>query len=166
MNWPAIPNLNTIATRLPLIFPEGIENRDFVIDERATRTLFVMFYLVAIEGEHRWARPSQVSDMSDEQAKLDSAKDRQDWEMKTLSNYNKRPQQPWYSKDARQDIMNETIKAGFVALGAIIERTGLPVKTPFPKHAMSKDFAKLFDEDLTGQSLLTAIEQWQKAHLK
>ncbi|MEX5993703.1 hypothetical protein AB6H20_04620 [Providencia vermicola] len=28
-----------------------------------------------------------------------------------------------------------------MALGAVIERTGLPVTTPLPKYAMSKAFA-------------------------
>ncbi|EBG4192197.1 restriction endonuclease, partial [Salmonella enterica] len=41
MSWPHVPSLEVIAERLPLIFPEGTENRNYVIREMAARTLYV-----------------------------------------------------------------------------------------------------------------------------
>lgn len=33
MTWPAVPALGTVTERLPLIFPEGVENRQYCIRE-------------------------------------------------------------------------------------------------------------------------------------
>lgn len=63
LSWPHVPSLEVIAERLPLIFPEGTENRNYVIREMAARTLYVMFYAGAVEGADRWIRPSQVTDI-------------------------------------------------------------------------------------------------------
>ena len=55
-----------------MIFPEGINRRNFVIREMAARTVFSMLYVGAIEGNDRWIRPDQVTRMTDEQARLTS----------------------------------------------------------------------------------------------
>lgn len=90
MSWPQVPSLEVIADRLPLIFPEGTENRNYVIREMAARTLYVMFYAGAIEGQDRWIRPSQVTDMYDEQAEQLSDDEREAWVKRALSSKNDR----------------------------------------------------------------------------
>lgn len=65
---PPVPSLQTIIIRLPLIFPEGIEHRNYVIREMAAKTIFVMLYIDAVEGTGRWLRPDQVTKMTDLQA--------------------------------------------------------------------------------------------------
>lgn len=67
-----VPALSIIMERLPKIFPEGTQNRNYLIREMAAKTIFVMFYAGAIEGEGRWIRPNQVVNMGDTQtAKID-----------------------------------------------------------------------------------------------
>lgn len=91
LSWPHVPSLEVIAERLPLIFPEGTENRNYVIREMAARTLYVMFYAGAVEGADRWIRPSQVTDMSDVQAALLTDEERQSWVKQALSSKKDRP---------------------------------------------------------------------------
>ncbi|EFL5796446.1 restriction endonuclease [Escherichia albertii] len=165
LSWPQVPSLEVIADRLPLIFPEGTENRNYVIREMAARTLYVMFYAGAIEGQDRWIRPSQVTDMYDEQAEQLSDDQREAWVKRALSSKKDRPANTWYAPNSREPVRDETIRYGFIALGAVVERAGLPVTTPLPKYAMAADFAALFDESLSDDSLVEVIASWQKAHL-
>ncbi|EHD2270853.1 restriction endonuclease [Vibrio cholerae] len=165
LSWPHVPSLEVIAERLPLIFPEGTENRNYVIREMAARTLYVMFYAGAVEGADRWIRPSQVTDMSDVQATLLTDEERQSWVKQALSSKKDRPVTTWYAPNSREPVRDETIRYGFIALGAVIERTGLPVTTPLPKYAMSKAFAALFNVDLIGDDLEALIRSWQNSHL-
>lgn len=67
MTWPAVPALSTVTERLPLIFPDGIENRQYCIRESTAKTVLTMIYCGAVYGSNRWIRPSQVVDMSDAQ---------------------------------------------------------------------------------------------------
>jgi hypothetical protein len=62
---PALPTVATIMRRLERIFPDGTPNRVNAVAERAARTAFVMIYVGAVEGTDRWARPDQVTRMSD-----------------------------------------------------------------------------------------------------
>ncbi len=151
LSWPKVPKLEVIAERLPQIFPDGTENRNYVTREMAARTLYVMFYAGAIEGQERWIRPSQVTDMSDEQAVLLSDEERNAWVEQALSSKKERPANTWYAPNSREPVRDETIRYGFIALGAVSERAGLPVTTPLPKYAMTQKFASLFDENLVGQ---------------
>ena len=165
MNWRPVPSLAVIAERLPTIFPEGTENRNYVIRDMAARTVYVMFYAGAIEGAERWIRPSQVTDMSDEQAQLLSDEDRQIWVNHALSSKKERPANTWYAPNSREPVRDETLRYGFIALGAVVERGGLPVTTPLPKYTMTESFAALFDENLSPGDMQSAIASWQKAHL-
>lgn len=131
----------------------------------AARTLFVMFYAGAIEGHDRWIRPSQVTDMSDQQAEMMTDADRQAWVVHSLSSKKERPLNTWYAPNSREPVRDETIRYGFISLGAVVERSGLPVTTPLPKYAMTQVFASLFDESLIGIDLELAIQHWQKSHL-
>ncbi len=45
----------------------------------AAKTIYVMFYAGAIEGSDCWVRPSQVTDMTDEQALLTDTESRKAW---------------------------------------------------------------------------------------
>lgn len=101
LSWPHVPSLEVIAERLPLIFPEGTENRNYVIREMAARTLYVMFYAGAVEGADRWIRPSQVTDMSDVQAALLTDEERQSWVKQALSSKKDRPVTTWYAPNSR-----------------------------------------------------------------
>jgi hypothetical protein len=50
---PPVPSLATVLERLPKVFPDGIENRNYCVREMAARTIWVMLYAGAIEGLDR-----------------------------------------------------------------------------------------------------------------
>ncbi len=163
--FPAVPSPDTIAGRLPLIFPEGTEHRGYVIRDMAVRTVFVMLYAVAIEGAERWVRPSQITDMGDSQATRTSAEERQAWMKLTLSSAKKRPADAWYAANSREPIRDETIRLGFIPAGAIAERSGLPTTSALPRYALEQEFAALFNEQLSETEAMRQIDAWQKKHL-
>lgn len=165
MTLPSIPNLKLIAERLPEIFPEGTEHRNYVIREMAARTVFVMFYVGAIVGTDRWLRPSQITEMSNEQAAQTDDDSREMWTKLSLSNKKERPARPWYAANSREPIRDETLRNGFIACRAVIEREGVPTTSSKPKYALDKDFAGLFDSELIDEDLASAIAAWRDTHL-
>lgn len=165
MTLPTVPAIQIIIERLPLIFPEGTEHRNYVVRDMAARTIFVMFYAGAIEGKNRWVRPSQVTDMTDDQSiSLDDAS-RNAWITSSLSSKKVRPTSAWYAPNSREPIRDETIRSGFIPCRAIVERTAIPTTSSKPKYALNASFAALFGDDLQGERLNEAISAWQKAHL-
>jgi len=162
---PAVPPLELICARLPLIFPEGTEHRNYVIREMAAKTLYVMFYAGAIEGAERWVRPSQVTDMTNIQASLLDDASREAWVKVSLSNKKVRPQDTWYAVNSREPIRDETLRSGFVPCRAVVEREDVPTTSSKPKYAINAELAELFTPDLADDELLTAIVDWQSKHL-
>lgn len=162
---PKVPSVELIAERLPLIFPEGTAQRNYVIREMAARTVFVFFYSGAIEGAGHWLRPSQITDMSDAQAALRVEESRLDWIKVSLSNKKVRPPNTWYANNSREPVRDETIREGFMPCRAVIQRPGIAPTSSKPTYALNAAFAALFDPDLQGDALTKAIEDWQKAHL-
>ncbi|MGH9549929.1 MAG: hypothetical protein ACRD3W_11165, partial [Terriglobales bacterium] len=65
----------------------------------------------------------------------------------------------------REPIRDETLREGFVQLGAVVENTAVPTTSSKPRYALSAPFARLFDPKLKGQLLLAAIQSWQSQHL-
>ena len=61
MALPPLLPVPDIHQRLQTIFPEGTENRNYVIREMAAKTVFVMLYIGAVEGAGCWLRPDQVT---------------------------------------------------------------------------------------------------------
>lgn len=165
MILPEIPSVQLISERLPIIFPEGTEHRNYVVREMAAKTLFVMFYCGAVEGANQWIRPSQVTDMTDEQAAKQDEDSRTQWIKKGLSSKKERPQNCWYATNSREPIRDETIRSGFIPCAAVVERQGLPVTTPLPKYAMNSGFAELFNPKLSHEDFLLKVSTWQERYL-
>lgn len=165
MPLPPVPKLELISQRLPIIFPEGTENRNYVIREMAARVVFVMFYSGAIEGADRWIRPSQVADMSNDQAALLDDTNREAWVRRSLSSKKERSQQPWYASDSREPIRDETLRNGFIVFRAVIERKGIATTSSHPRYALERDFAALFNPALSDEALEEAAEAWRDSHL-
>jgi len=159
------PPISLIAERLPVIFPEGTENRNYVIREMAARTIYVMFYTGAFEGTGHWIRPSQVTGMSDEQATMTDNASRLAWTKLSLSQKNWRPATAWYAVDSREPVRDETLRNGLVALRAVVEREGVATTSSKPTYALEAAFARLFDPELTGENLDQVIADWQESHL-
>ena len=124
-----------------------------------------MFYAGAIEGADRWVRPSQVTDMTDEQAQLTDVESRKAWVKIMLSNKKKKPENPWYAANSREPVRDETIRTGLIPLQAVVVRQGIPTTSSKPTYALQKDFSELFSINLFGDDLDAAIEGWQKRHL-
>lgn len=165
MSLPPVPSIELIAERLPLIFPNGTEHRNYVIREMAARTVYVLFYLGAVEGTDRWIRPAQITGMSDDQAAKIDDESREAWRRLSLSKKKWRPENAWYAVDTREPVRDETLRSGFVPCRAVVQREGVPTTSSIPKYAMDVEFSRLFDLTLTGEALTNAITAWQHSHL-
>jgi hypothetical protein len=160
------PSLPTIINRLPLIFPTGIEHRNYVIREMAAKTIFVMLYADAVEGTDRWLRPDQVTKMTDAQTEQTADDERLSWaeeslvpgKMKDISGR-------WYAQNTREPIRDETLRAGLILTGAVIERQGLPTTSAKPRYALNREFAALFAEDLSESRFSRKMREWQQKYL-
>ncbi len=162
----AVPSPATIQSRLPYIFPEGVENRTYLIRDIAVRTIFVMFYTGAIESSGTWIRPDQVTKMSDSQSHETGIAERERWVRESLRpGKMKHVEGRWYAVNTREPIRDETLRAGLVAVGAVIERGDLPTTSSKPRYALSREFASLFDERLDSTAFMEQAQRWQNAHL-
>ena len=72
----------------------------------------------------------------------------------------------WYAVDTREPIRDETLRAGLVALGAVVERPGLPTTSSKPRYAVASDFAELLAHlsSATGDTKALTT-QWRAKHL-
>ena len=165
MSLPRLPSLDTIAGRLPLIFPEGTENRGFLTRDIAAKTIFVILYGGGIEGTGLWIRPSQIYFMTETQARATADEDRESWYTKSLKPGHRPPGKRWYADNTREPIRDETLKEGLIPVGAVVKRKGLATTSSNPIYALARDFADLFDEPLNDTALQGRIVSWQKKHL-
>lgn len=165
MSLPRVPTLDLIRERLPLVFPEGIEHRSYAIREVAARVVYTMFYVGAVEGSGSWLRPSQVTDMSFAQSELLDDASRIAWVRKSLSSQKERDPRAWYANNSREQVRDETIRAAFVPMGAVIERQGLASTSSKPRYALAAAFSELFSVDLSEDRLLEMIQAWQARYL-
>lgn len=165
MSLPSVPSVELIAKRLPVIFPEGTEHRNYLIREMAARTVFVMFYVGAVSGTDRWIRPSQVTDMSDEQAALTDDASREAWTKLSMKKKKDRAAGAWYAPNSREPVRDETLRAGLIPCRAVVQLQGVPTTSAKPTYALDPEFARLFDAALTGEELASAITAWRKSHL-
>ena len=165
MALPAVLPVDQIHERLRAIFPEGTPNRNYVIREMGAKTVFVMLYVGAIEGTGRWIRPDQVTRMTDAQAELGGEVAREEWLADSMRSTSEAIEGRWYAANTREPIRDETLRAGLVRTGAVVEREGLPTTSPQPRYALAAGFAALFELALTGDGLDSAVDDWQKANL-
>lgn len=165
MPLPPIASVERIQERLLLIFPEGITNRNYCTREIAAKTVFVMLYIGAIHGTNVWIRPDQVTRMTDMRAGQHDQRVRLAWARDSLRSSRGEIPGRWYAVNTREPIRDETLRDGFIPTGAVKIREGLATTSSKPRYALAPDFAALFDPDLMGKTLETAIEEWQQANL-
>jgi len=165
MPLPPLLPVPDIQERLEKIFPEGSPNRSHCTWEIAAKTVFVMLYVGAVEGENIWLRPDQVTRMTDEQAQKTDEEERSIWRIESLKSSKGEIPGRWYAVNTRESIRDDTIRGGFVANGVVIEKEGLATTSPAPRYALKKDFAALFDPALSGAELKEAIAAWQTDNL-
>lgn len=112
-----------------------------------------------------WIRPDQVTRMTDAQAAQGTDAERVAWIKESTKSSKGEISGRWYAVNTRESIRDDTIRAGFIANGVVVEREGLATTSPAPRYALAKEFADLFDSKLTGKSLKKAIADWQADHL-
>ncbi len=162
---PPLVEVPEIQNRLKLIFPEGTVNRNYLTRELAAKTVFVMLYIGAIEGADVWARPDQVTRMTDSQAEKTDDTSREKWRKNSLKPSKAAIPGRWYAQNTREPIRDETIRYGFIEFGAVVERKGLPKTSSKPRYALQAAFASLFLPDVKGGKLEEAILNWRKKYL-
>lgn len=165
MSFPPLPPISEIHERLQIIFPEGSPNRNNCTWEIAAKTIYVMLYVNAVEGNDTWLRPDQVTRMTDRQAGKTDPADRTKWAKESLKSTRGEIKGRWYAVNTRESIRDDTLRAGLIANGVVVERLGLATTSPSPRYALKADFASLFDRGLTGKKLDKAITDWQKQNL-
>ena len=165
MTLPALLSVPEIHKRLQTIFPEGSPNRANCTWEIAAKTVFVMLYVGTIEGDDIWLRPDQVTRMTDRQAARTGAAERLAWTKESLKSSKGEIPGRWYAVNTRESIRDDTIRAGLIANGVVIEREGLATTSPAPRYALKRSFAALFDPKLAGKGLDKAIATWQAENL-
>ncbi|MCY3874615.1 MAG: BsuBI/PstI family type II restriction endonuclease [Rhodobacteraceae bacterium] len=154
-----------VEERLPLVFPEGIPNRNWCVRQLAASTVFAMLYIGAVKDTGRYLGPIHVYRMTDEQAGMRDDKSR----LQYGENVRKRnylvPGERWYADNTREPIRDETLREGLVNIGAVFAREDLPTTSSNPRYALERDFAALFDPSMSGTALTTAISEFQTLHL-
>ena len=162
---PPYAPLELVQERLPAIFPEGFEFRNYCTRKIAASTVFSMLYIGAVEGAARFAAPKQVYRMSEEQAELTSGAERLDYARESLRAGFVPRGQAWYADNSRESIRDETLRQGLIPVGAASEDKSVPTTSSKPRYALASDFAALFDPGLADDALADAIARWQGQYL-
>lgn len=160
---PYVPR-EIVAERLPLIFPEGVENRAYCIRELAASTVFAAIYIGGVEGYDGVLGPVHVYRMTVEQA-VEASDEQRHAYAAAIRAKRQTPGTRWYADNTREPIRDETLRDGLVAVGAVIRRDDLPTTSGAPRYIVKADFAALFDPILSGASLASAIEAYRAKHL-
>ncbi len=165
MSLPDLPTVVEIRSRLEAIFPEGTPNRPYFTREMAARVVFTMLYAGAVEGFGRWLGPKHVYGMSDVQTERQTETERLSYSDQAWKPGFKQAGDRWYADTTREPIRDETLRDGFVRVGAVLLRPDIPTTSGRPRYAMRDDFAALFDPSLQGDLLARAVADWQSKHL-
>ncbi|HTG31949.1 MAG TPA: BsuBI/PstI family type II restriction endonuclease [Thermoanaerobaculia bacterium] len=164
MSLPDLPPISGIKERLATIFPEGIPNRLYFTREMAAKVVFVMLYTGAIERLGRWLGPKHVYGMSDAQAKILEEPERLSYGDNAWKPGFKSIGERWYADTTREPIRDETLRDGFVRIGAAVQRS-VATTSGLPRYALRDDFAALFDPALRDEPLAMAVKRWQDERL-
>lgn len=71
---------------------------------------------------------------------------------------------PLYGDNTRETLRDETFPA-WLDNGAMRVRPGVKTTSPAPRWALCESFADLFDPNLQGEALTTAIDAWRDEHM-
>lgn len=154
-----------VAERLPFVFPEGAARRAFCVRDLAASTIFTMLYIGAVEGSGRHLAPKHVYRMTERQAAKHGDNERLKYAKEALKPGFSAPGRRWYADNTREPIRDETLREGLVTVGAATARTDMPTTSSKPRYMLARSFAMLFDPDLVGTKLKSAVEAWQSVAL-
>jgi len=162
---PPYVDYETVAARLPLIFPIGTHQRKELTNKTAARTVFTMLYAGALVGSGRVIGPKHVYGMTDEQSRQTADADRVEYALRGGRPGWRAVGKAWYADTTRESIRDDTIRNGLVPVGAAVPEESVQTTSSTPRYALATDFAALFNPRLSGKPLMHAIEGWQAAHL-
>lgn len=165
MYLPDLLPVNEVRDRLNVIFPSGMAKRLFLTREIAARVVFTMLYIGAVEDEGVWLGPKHVYSMSDLQAGRQDASARREFAAQAWKPKYKPVGERWYADTTRESIRDETLREGLVDVGAVVLRNDLATTSSYPRYALQRDFAALFDPRLQGEDLAKSTEDWARSHL-
>ena len=114
----------------------------------AAKVVFVMLYAGAIERLGRWLGPKHVYGMSDAQAERLGEPERLSYSDNAWKPGFKPIGERWYADTTREPIRDETLRDGFVRIGAAVQRSDVATTSGLPRYALRDDFAALFDPAL------------------
>ncbi len=157
------PTLAQVQGWLPEVFPEGMTRRAWLTNANAARTVFVMLYSLAIEGNGRWIAPKAVVEMSDRQAARTAFRSRIGYLDRILKPRQKADGKPWLAPNSREGIRDEAVRA-LKDVGAVVERD-LPKTSGKGRYALTADFADLFDPARSDEDRTGKVTAWREAHL-
>lgn len=158
-----LPALATIRERLRQVFPDGTAQRNYFVRDLAAKTVFVLLYLGAVEGSHRWARPNQITRMTDTQAERRSDAERLAWAVASLKPQAGDVSGRWFADTTREPIRDETLRNALLTVAAVVERAGLSTTSSQPRWALAADFAALFTVPL--DAFAAAATDWRTRRL-
>ncbi|MGB9118214.1 BsuBI/PstI family type II restriction endonuclease [Bradyrhizobium sp.] len=156
-----ILNRTEIHQRLQIIFPEGTPHRGYCTRELAASTVFAALYVGAIEGSGVFFGPKYVYAMTFEQSELTDDASRADYAANVRKSRFEAVGRRWYRDTTRESIRDETLREGFVAVGAVVEKTDVPTTSSLPRYALTASFAALFDPALDSDAFAVAAADWQ-----
>lgn len=165
MPTPALPTVEIIQERLKQIFPEGIASRKDVVGMSAARTVFVLLYIGAIEGNDRWLAPKHVYRMTSEQAERQDRDQRHAYAINCMKPKFHSAGKRWYLDNTRESVRDDTLKKGFIPLGVVIVLEGIPTTSNKGRYALKREFSALFSPELGGGVLGKEIADWQESNL-
>ena len=154
-----------IAKRLPMIFPEGTQNRNSCTSDVAASVIFVSLYINAVEGSEQYLGPKHVYCMSDEQVKRSKEIERVSYGADCYKRSFVPIGNRWYADNTRESIRDDTIREGLIMVGAIGVREGLPTTSSKPRYFLNPSFSELFDPKLKSEDLSQAIQLWRIENL-
>ncbi|MNU44074.1 hypothetical protein D3C71_328800 [compost metagenome] len=165
MSLPALLPIPEIQARLQATFPAGLEMRLYLTREMAAKTVYVFLYGGMVDGSERLLRPSHIYFYTEDQAAKTSTEEREYW-LKHATKPGWRPDgKRWYADTTREPIRDETIRYGFLDIGAVGKIPDVPVTSSAPIYFLKADFAALFDPALTAPAFEEAVAKWQHRHL-
>jgi len=157
---PRLPAFSEVKARLRTIF-DGTAYRRKASGVPATRTIYAMLYIGAVDGE-TWLRPCQVVRMGDSMATPSATDDeRLAWRDKQSPKVDDR----WYAENSREGPRDEKLRNILIPHGAVILKEGVHQNSDEGRYALAGDFASLFDPALSGHGLEVAIEAWRVGNL-
>ncbi len=166
------------AHRLEMIFPRTAFD-NVLSNPLAAAGLSTMIYLGAVEDDEaiathqRYLRPSMAMWLNDPVLHHDFDEEREAWYQAALVSKERvaELQESWglsfeqrYADNSRETLRDETFPL-WREQGAMLSRAGLPTSSPLPRWIVARPFAELFDPELDGEELTSAIEDWIKHHM-